>query len=215
MPDRRSTWTPAATFAGALLALAGWATLALQLYLIVQVNVADGSGWPVAVVRYFSFFTILSNVFVATVLSAPWLPARARAWLSRATVRGAAAAYIAMVGIVYSLVLRAQWNPQGLQKLADTLLHDVMPLAYLAFWIVVLRTGTLRWPHARNWLVFPLAYLAYSLARGAFANWYPYPFIDAGTLGYGQVLINASGITLAFAVLSLLIVAIDRRFGPV
>lgn len=192
------------------IAVLGWATLALQLYLIVGVNVANGTGWLTGVVRFFSFFTILTNILVATVLSAPWLPSSAREWLSRATVHGAAAAYIAMVGIIYSLVLRALWDPQGLQKVADMTLHDVMPVLYIGFWIVFLRTGTLRWPNVWSWLVYPIAYLGYSLARGAFARWYPYPFLDAGAHGYLQVLINALGITIAFAILSLVIVAIDR-----
>lgn len=38
------------------------------------------------------------------------------------------------------------------------------------------------------WLVFPLVYLAYGLARGAAVDWYPYPFMDPRlTGGYGRI----------------------------
>ena len=40
----------------------------------------------------------------------------------------AAREYIAIVGITYSLLLRHMWNPQGTQKIADVLLHDVVPV---------------------------------------------------------------------------------------
>lgn len=194
------------------------AALALQLYLIIVVNIAEGTGWLTAVGRYVSFFTILSNIAVMLVLSAPLWPAPLQMWLRRATVRGAVAAYIATVGITYSLLLRQLWNPQGPQKVADIALHDIVPVLYVVFWIACLRTGTLRWRDALAWLPFPLAYLVYSLVRGPFAEWYPYPFIDVGQHGYQRVLINATTITVAFALLGLVVIAIDRvrvgRSGP-
>lgn len=200
----------AARVIAATLALAGWAALALQLYLIVDVNVANGSGWLTGVSRYFGFFTILTNIVVAFVLSAAWLPDGVRRRLSTPGVRAAAAAYIAMVGIVYSIVLRALWAPEGAQKLADVVLHDLVPVLYVLYWLVFWRTGTLRWRVVPLWLVYPLGYLAYSLLRGAIAGWYPYPFIDAATLGYQQAIVNAIGITVAFTALCLLIIAMDR-----
>ena len=47
-----------------------------------------------------------------------------------------AAASIVMVGLVYSLALRATWNPQGLQKIADFALHDATPLLFIIAWIL-------------------------------------------------------------------------------
>jgi hypothetical protein len=48
-------------------------------------------------------------------------------------VQSGAAIYIAIVGIVYSFALRHIWDPQGLQKIADMLLHDSLPVLYVAF----------------------------------------------------------------------------------
>jgi hypothetical protein len=64
-------------------------------------------------------------------------------------------------------------------------------------------------------LVFPLLFAAYSLIRGAFSRWYPYPFLDAGNLGYGQAAANIVGILILFSVLGLILVGFDRLIGRV
>lgn len=199
-----------ATVVATVLALVGWATLALQLYLTVRVNVASGNGLLTGLIRNFSYFTVLTNIIVALVLSAPLLPAGSRRWFSRSSVRAATAAYIAMVGILYGLLLRHVWDPQGLQKLADIVLHDAMPVLYVAFWLIFWRTATTSWSVVPSWLIYPLAYLGYCLVHGALTGWYPYHFLDAGALGYSQTLVNAAMITAAFSVLCLIVIAIDR-----
>jgi hypothetical protein len=37
------------------------------------------------------------------------------------------------------------------------------------------------------WLLFPAAYLGYSLIRGPLVDWYPYPFLDPAEGGYQEV----------------------------
>jgi hypothetical protein len=117
-----------------------------------------------------------------------------------------------MVGIIYSLLLRHVWDPQGAQKLADIVLHDAMPVAYVLYWLTFWRTGTLPWSIVPLWLIYPIGYLWYCLVHGAITGWYPYHFIDAGRLGYGRVIVNAVVITAAFTLLCLIIVAIDRTY---
>jgi hypothetical protein len=36
-------------------------------------------------------------------------------------------------------------NPQGAQKIADILLHDVVPVMYLGYWLIFIPNGSLRW----------------------------------------------------------------------
>lgn len=201
-----------ATIVATPLAVIGWATLALQLYLTVSANLAIGNAFLTGVLRNFSFFTVLTNTIVAIVLTASLLPSGARSRLSNASTRAAVAAYIAMVGILYSLLLRHVWDPQGPQKLADIVLHDVMPVAYVLFWVTFWRTGTLSWSIVPSWMVYPLGYLGYCMVHGAIAGWYPYHFIDAGQIGYGRVIVNAVVITAAFTILCVVVVAIDRSY---
>jgi hypothetical protein len=193
----------------ALGALLGWFALALQLYLMLVQAPAAMLG---VVITYFSFFTILTNFLVALVFTAAAIHPRAR-WGQfplRPSVQAGTAVYIAIVGIVYQLLLRHLWNPQGAQWVADVLLHSIIPLGYVLYWWLFAPRDELNWKNAVGWLVYPGAYLVYTLARGAVSGLYPYPFVDVNTLGYGGVLARAAGLMMVFLGMGLLIVAISR-----
>ena len=123
------------------------------------------------------------------------------------------AIYIGIVGIAYSFLLRHLWNPQGLQKLCDILLHDLVPVLYVAYWLLFVPKEALRWKDILYWLPYRLIYFCYSLIRGAAVGWYPYPFIDPSKLGYAHVLVNVAALVCVFLALSLLVVAIGRWRG--
>jgi hypothetical protein len=167
---------------------------------------------------YLSFFTILTNLLIAIALTSSLTPkSRMGGFFTRPAVTSALTAYIATVGIVYSLMLRDLWNPEGLEKAADILLHDVVPLLFVSGWLFLFRKARLPWRDVLLWLVYPLAYLCCALTRGALTGRYPYPFIDAGKLGYSSTLGNVAVLLVAFAILCLVIVAIGRwaeRLSP-
>lgn len=187
----------------------GWFALALQLYLML---VQDPTAMLGVVITYLSFFTILTNILVALVFTAAALRPAA-AWgqsLLRSSVQASTAVYIAIVGMVYQLLLRHLWNPQGAQWIADILLHSIIPVGYVLYWWLFAPRDELSWKNAIGWLVFPGVYLVYTLARGAVSGLYPYPFVDVTALGYGGVLARSAGLMLVFLGMGLLIVAIAR-----
>ena len=188
-------------FVGVALALIAWSALAMQLWLMVH-----GSAQPLrSLTDFVSFFTIDTNIIVATVVTMGVVGRRASA-----SARGAAATYIAIVGIIYAVLLKNLWNPTGLQKIADVMLHDIVPVLYVMHWLVFGPRGALRFGLAGRWLVFPLAYFAYTLVRGALIGWYPYPFVDVSRLGYLRVIINAAGLIVFFLLMAAAVIAIDR-----
>ena len=209
MPDP----TPGARRAvAALLAAVGWLALVLQLAIMLRNAANAGTGQLAAVGSFLSFFTVLTNLLVAVALAAtvPAAPPLAFRPLVEPSGATALAGYITVVGVVYSLVLRQLWHPTGAQLVADILLHDVTPLAYVIYWLTLVPKGRLRWRHVWPWLAFPAVYTAASLARGALFHVYPYPFIDVGALGYQRVLGNVVLLFAGFLVLGLIYVAIDR-----
>src|ERR1700722_12511914 len=192
-------------------ALSGWFALALQLYLmLVQ---APGSERLGGGITFFSFFTILTNILTALVFSAVALQPRGGwgQWLRQPPVQAAAAVYIAIVGMVYQLLLRQLWNPQGAQWLADVLLHSIIPVGYVLYWLLFAPRAGLTWKHALAWLVYPGVYLVYILARGAVSHVYPYPFVDFNQLGYSGVLVRSAMLLVVFLGMGLLVVAVGRR----
>lgn len=196
----------------AAVAVLAWVALALQLYLTIAAPIITGISVLERVANYFSFFTILTNLLVAIALTSsvalPRFPLGQ--FFSRPIVQSAIAVYIAVVGAIYSLLLRHQWNPQGMGKLADGLLHDGVPVLYGIYWLFFVPKAQLRWKHALLWVVYPVAYMVYTVARGAVTGWYPYPFIDVSVLGYAVALRNAVGVLIVFIVVGLLVVAVGR-----
>jgi hypothetical protein len=50
--------------------------------------------------------------------------------------------------------------------------------------------------------VVPVGWLVYALVRGAFVDWYPYPFVDVDQHGLGIVLLNCVGISALMLLLA-------------
>lgn len=203
---------PTLISAGAVL---GWLALSIQLYLMLYGRWSLGASLIGGLVSYFSFFTVLSNTLVAVVLTCAVTPraSRARTFFLQPSVSTGIAASIVLVSLTYSLLLRHLWSPQGVQFVADELLHDIMPLLFLGYWWRCVPKGTLRLKHLGLWTLYPLAYFGYSLLRGHLLGLYPYPFIDVDTLGYPQVFVNAVGILLAFVLIALVLLGLDRWQG--
>lgn len=196
-------------------AVLGWAGLGIQLYLIFFARLSVGASLLGGLVSFFSYFTVLTNTLVAVVLTCAVTDreSTARRWFLQPWVSSGIAVSIAVVGLAYSILLRHLWHPQGWQFIADELLHDVMPLLFLAYWWLCVPKGSLRLKHLPLWLIYPLGYFAYALLRGHLLGAYAYPFIDVALLGYPQVFINAGGILLGFVLMALLVIGIDRWQG--
>ena len=191
-------------------ALLGWFALALQLYLmLVQSPATQRLG---TLITFFSFFTILTNILTASVFTAVAFQPKGGwgKWLCRPSVQAATAVYIAIVGMVYQLLLRQLWNPQGAQWVADVLLHSVAPVGYVVYWLLFAPRAGLSWKDSVTWLIYPGVYLVYVLARGAVSGIYPYPFVDVNVLGYGGVVARAGLLLLVFLGMGLLVVAVGR-----
>lgn len=187
-------------------ALMGWFALIAQFYLILENRSASVTE---TIIRYFGFFTILTNILVALCFTS-LLTGKGR-FFSKLSTQTAIAVYILVVGAVYNVVLRFLWQPQGLQWLVDELLHTVIPLFYLCHWAIYGSKEALPWKRVWPWLLYPLLYLCYTLVRGSIIHFYPYPFLDVDTQGYPSVLIACVLLTFVFLGLALLFIAITRR----
>jgi uncharacterized protein with PQ loop repeat len=197
-------------------ALLGWFALAVQLYLILWGRWTDQASLMGGLVRFFSFFTVLTNTLVATVLTCAIVDRHSaghRFFRSPVVCAGITTS-ILLVSIAYNLLLRHLWTPQGWQWIADELLHDVMPLLYLGYWWLHGRKGVLGLKHLLGWMLYPVLYFGYLLFRGNMFGDYLYPFLDIGTLGLTKALVNAFGVLAGFVGIGLVILMSDKRRMP-
>ncbi|EOR93312.1 hypothetical protein ADIARSV_3523 [Arcticibacter svalbardensis MN12-7] len=189
-----------------LMAILGWFALITQYY----INLQNESISPLELgVRYMSYFTLTTNILIATCCTLSLLNAESslgKFFISYKT-RTALTVYILIVSIIYNAILRFQWNPHGLQRIVDELLHSVIPVLFLIYWVIYVFKCHIHWKETLSWLAYPLLYLFFIMIRGMASGFYPYFFINVTQLGLGTVLINSIGIALGFFVLSMLFVA--------
>ncbi len=192
-----------------LLSLLGWFALAAQFYLQISAHLATLAE---SITRYFSYFTILSNLIVAICSTVLWLAPGSRAgqFFARTQTATAIAVYISIVALIYNGVLRSLWQPEGLQKLLDNLLHLVIPLLFVLYWGIFVPKASLQWKNVYAWLLYPLCYILYILTRGSFSGFYPYPFINVTEIGMTQTLINSVGVAALFMVVSFIFIGIGK-----
>lgn len=202
----------------ALLVLAaglGWLAVGTQFVLSIRSGIANGHGPWHGVVEYFGYFTLLTNILCAAILTAVVGSSQSPAagFLRRPSVITTAAASIIVVGVVYHLLLAQQWNPQGIDLVVDTLLHTVNPILFVIAWTRIVPRGAVTLRETPWWASYMTGYAVYILVRGELLGRYPYPFIDVAQLGYPVALRNAALLGLAFVALSAAMVGVNRVVG--
>jgi hypothetical protein len=149
-------------------------------------------------VNFLSYFTIQSNLIAVAVFVigvTRWRSESTRRW---ELIRGAAVVYMTVTFVVFALLL-SNTNVDTALPWVNTVVHQLMPIAVIVDWLIdPPRTG-ISFRDSLVWLVYPLAWTAYTLVRGPIAGWYPYPFLDPANGGYGSVAVYVVAI-FAFGV---------------
>ena len=191
------------------------AALALQLALILGGdNILDSTAAASRLEqtrRYFSYFTIQSNFLVAVSM---WLIVRDRtgSQLFR-VVRLASLVGITVTGIVAAVALPPSPNYTTGSLVCDRLLHVVVPALAFVGWVAFGPRAKVTREDLLPSLVWPVLWLAATLALGPFVGWYPYPFIDVDRIGLGRTLVNCAAIAVLFLALAALALWADRRLS--
>jgi hypothetical protein len=200
-----------------VVALAAAGAVVFQLVLVLQGSDVlledDPPSMGERIYRFFAYFTIQSNLLVAissTALARD--PALDRAaWR---VVRLAGLVGITVTGLVHFFLLRPLLDLDGSDWVADKWLHMLVPVLAVAAWAWAGPRPRFSWREAAYALVWPLAWLVWTLVVGQIDGWVPYPFLDAGEEGWGSVAVVSVGITALFGALFALAAWLDRRLPP-
>ena len=164
------------------------AVSALVIIIAIQPWIAWSPGDPnYRGLNLFSYFTVQSNLIATVVFAmgsyAIFTGKRFGAWFG--TLRGAAVLYMAITAIVYALLLKNATNANTALAFdwKNFILHELMPFLIVVEWFVWPPHESVTAQKAFTWLIFPVAWLAYTLYRAQIVHWYPYPFLDPNKVG--------------------------------
>lgn len=150
------------------------------------------------VLNFFSYFTNLANITASAVLILSALRGKDfERSVTGQSARLASAVNMAIVGVVFSTLLR-NVDLGTLAPWVNAIVHYVMPCAVVADWLLRPSPFAIPVKHALlATLVFPAAYLTYTVVRGHWLDWYPYPFLNPAMAGGG---LAVAGYAAAIAV---------------
>ncbi len=184
-------------------ALLGFAAIVTEIATLVE----RGKFYPA---NFFSYFTIEGNLIaVAALLVGAGMLAANRTCKQLDFFRGATTLYMITVGIIFSVLLAGIKNATFTAVPWDNLvLHYIMPIVLALDWLLDRPKTAIKFKAACLWLLFPLAYFAYSIIRGSMTGWYPYPFLNADSNGYGELATTSLVITAFLLVLIKIVVSV-------
>jgi hypothetical protein len=193
----------------------GLTAFAVGFGIVVQLFVsanADTGFFDTSLARtlnVFVFFTILSNLIVgSTSLLLAINTHRSSTGFSVFRLTGVVS--IAITGLVFHAVLKDLLDLESWALVADNTLHTVVPVLAVVVWIAYgprgLVSGRIVWLS----VLYPVAWLAFTLIRGEIVGFYPYPFVDVGALGYPRVLANCVWVAVLYLAVAAGARALDR-----
>jgi hypothetical protein len=163
----------------------------------------------VRVWRFFSYFTTQANLLVvATSLSLARRPSRdGSGWR---VARLNALSGITITALVHWFLLHPLDNFRGLLWASDTLVHIIVPVLVVLGWLIFGPRRRISLRVVGLGLIWPLAWLLYTLVVGRITGWYPYFFLDLGQTDPGVVALYCVAILILLFVVSCLFWLGDR-----
>jgi len=195
--------------------IAALCATAIVVHLDFAIGRAEATGHTVggAILNFFSYFTILTNLAIAVCLGATAVNAsNGRVW-NRPSANTALAVYIIVVALVYATLLSHLFAAKGIAFYTERAFHVVVPVLFVGYWLFFIPKGTLRFKDQIAWLAAPLAFFAWTLAHGAITGFYPYPFLNVAERGYPAVLWSGLLLLALFVTLGTFLIIVDRLLG--
>lgn len=159
------------------------------------------------ILLFLSYFTMLSNILAVGIFF--YLGFNEKTDKNIDVFRGAVTLYMCITGLVVYFILSKY--PLTIPVWVNMIVHQIMPIAVFVAWVLVPLQKKLNYSLTFYWLIFPLGFAIYTLIRGSFIHWYPYPFLNPTFGGYSQVLLNVVILIFCSWFLALLLVFIANK----
>lgn len=159
--------------------------------------------------EYFSYFTITSCLLAGGVLaySGVAILRNQKETKSDTLIRLTVAVSMVIVGVIYNALLAGGApDPRDIgydwPVLPNLIMHTYMPIVIFLEWLLFNTDFQIKLKSVFWVLLYPLAWLAFTIIRGLAQGWWPYWFLDP-QYGVGTMLTWIGVITAFFVVLSI------------
>jgi hypothetical protein len=181
------------------------------------------AGVPRYLIKYFSFFTVQSNLMASgSLLLGAWYGLRRGQGPPRfAVFRCGVAVYMTVTAVVYHMPFNVITLDQPVTVTwANNVLHLVAPAYLLVDFLLAPGRTHVRWN--RFWIImtYPVGWLVYTMVRAPLVDWYPYPFLNPRFSQDGNLSVAGYLVVIAvfIAAVSLVMILLSRlplpwRFG--
>ena len=145
--------------------------IGISLYTSASHSAVFGGSPLNRALNVFAYFTIQSNVLVGVASVLLVLDQqRSATWFAVLRLTGVVA--IAVTGIVFHVALSGLLELDTLAQTANQLQHTVVPVMAVVGWVVFGPRGLTSYRISRLTVLFPLAYMVFTVIRGPLAsNW--------------------------------------------
>ena len=180
-------------------------------------NLPQGVDSPLErILDWLTYFTILSNLVVATVLTVlvvlPTYFARTdRIGAMWRALRLDSVLMITITGVVYNLLL-AEGAKTGWDFVSNSFQHILTPIVTVLVWLLAGPRGLINIRVIGLSMILPLVWAAVALIRGMAVGSYPYPFLDVATKGMASVLAFIGVIIVVALILAFALMGLDALF---
>jgi hypothetical protein len=208
---RETAGREAAPWAGVLVAakvaaaFLGFSALVTEIATLVARNRFNAG-------NFFSYFTVQSNTLAVISLTVSAIATASGATRRGLDLfRGAVTLYMTTTILIF-IVLLSGYPSSDLTAVPwdNTVLHYLMPIVIIIDWLIAPPQAAVAYRTALVGLAYPLSYLGYSLIRGHFVHWYPYPFMNPSHHGYAGVITTSVVIAVILAAITWGIAAVPR-----
>lgn len=170
--------------------------------------------FPDVFTYFWTYFTHLTNLGLVLVYLSELTGWRWLAWFRQPRTQALMAGFITLVMVFYHFMLAPYYQLEGSLGVGSYLLHYVTPIAYLIWWTLFARHGSLKFSDIPMMWVPGLVYVAWVLLRGGlWAHEYPYDILDPDKMGYGGVAVGVAVIFISVSLFCAALVWFDGFLG--
>jgi hypothetical protein len=181
----------------------GISSIALEIITLSSENVFHA-------VNFFSFLTVISNILASSYLI--YFGITNNYSVPSQVFRGVVTLYMLMTGVIFALLLSGLENVRlTAVPWNNTVLHYIMPIVIVLDWLLLPPKKPLKRSVILLWITVPVIYVVYTMIRGTFVNWYPYPFLNPSNSSLMQVVLTCIVIAVIVVIAACLLRGVTVR----